>query len=144
MAITNFRRGEHAFAHLHALGGQELRRTVDEGKIRRRKLLNAVVGEFLDQAPLAGDDSGQIRRSGANLNAQFRCVLGMIESVGGCKYRLAGHAAAQDAQAAQRPLLGYRYAGALFGGRARGSVSGAAAAKNDQVETFIQSSATLL
>ena len=50
----------------------------------------------------------------------------------------------RDAQPSQRTLLGYRYAGALFGGRARGSVSGAAAAKYDQVETFIQGAVTLL
>ena len=49
--------------------------------LRRVELIDAVVGKLLHQAPLAGDDGGQIGCERANVNAQFRRVLCVIEAI---------------------------------------------------------------
>ena len=78
----------------------EARVGADECETAVRKLLMAVIGETLDQKVLARHHFGEVEAHFAGLDAKNLRVPGEVMNFGSVKQRFGGHAAAQDAKAA--------------------------------------------
>ena len=74
----------------------------------RLDAVDAVIGEALDDLALARHDRAEVDRRLARVDAQLARVADLVRGVAGRDQRLGRHAAAQDAQAAERTAVDER------------------------------------
>ncbi len=74
--------------------------------------LDAVVGKTLDELPLAPHDVRKIDADVARVDAEFRSFAHIVNRVARCNQRFTGHAAAQNAESAERSVVDEGYVGA--------------------------------
>ena len=115
-------------ARLEARGAREHRERLDPG--------DPVVGPAGDEGPLALGERAIVQRRLAGAHRELVRRADVVEQVAGRQQRLGRHAAAQDAQAAQRPVVDQRDGGAQVAGGARRGVPAAPGADHDHVESI--------
>ena len=98
-----------------------------------RDTLDAVVGELFDELALAPQDVRHIDGHAADVNAQRTGFARILRGVAGCEECLARHAAAQDAQAAERSVIDERGTAAEIADRTGGGVAARTGTDDDEV-----------
>jgi hypothetical protein len=106
---------------------------VERVATRGHRLL-AVRGELADHGALAGVERGHVGAGVRDLETELCGVLGEVENLGAVEERLRGHAAAQDAEAAEGGGgVDDRDAFGEVAGDAGGVEAGGAAAEGEEV-----------
>ena len=93
--------------------------------------------EFVHQPAFSVVDGGQVRRDFAGVQAEFSGPFHQRQKIRTSEQRLGGHAAAQDAKAAERALVDNGDAGAVVRGDASGGIARAASTYDDDVVNHV-------